>query len=267
MSVRRQSLRPADRTEGAHRSREPHPVLPPCAEGRQRRPQQPAEWPDHCRRESSLRAGQLQRDRRKLHDRRQRAGVRHGRRGDAALERLERHPFVHVADDSTNRVATTTSYRMAVVTGKGIPFPQPAGTDASFGSDGGAHNFVRSLEDWDNGGAVSTAIADRWSASSSIGKPSVRSSVAIRMPTTVAPAIGRSTPTSCRPRAAAGHADVPRRQHADVPAVAAADAIADGSWFVVRGASFGFKVHSSRFKVQGSAVRIGWCRELLNREL
>ncbi len=103
--------------------------------------------------------------------------------------------------NSMNRVATTTSYRMAVVTGKGIPFPQPAGTDASFGSDGGAHNFVRSLEDWDNGGDASTAIADRWSASSSIGKRSGRSNVAIRMPTTVAPAIGRSTQTSCRPRA------------------------------------------------------------------
>ena len=46
--------------------------------------------------------------------------------------------------NSMNRVATTTSYRMAVITGKGIPFPQPAGIDASFGSDGGAHNFVRS---------------------------------------------------------------------------------------------------------------------------
>jgi hypothetical protein len=52
--------------------------------------------------------------------------------------------------DSTERVATTTSYRMAIVTGKGIPFPQPTGTDASFGSDGGAHNFVRSLEEWNN---------------------------------------------------------------------------------------------------------------------
>ena len=50
--------------------------------------------------------------------------------------------------ESTNRDAVTTSYRMAVITGKGIAFQQPAGTDASFGSDGGAHNFVRSLEDW-----------------------------------------------------------------------------------------------------------------------
>jgi hypothetical protein len=53
--------------------------------------------------------------------------------------------------NSLNRVATTTSYRMAIVTGKGLPFPQPAGSDASFGSDGGAHNFVRSLEDWNAG--------------------------------------------------------------------------------------------------------------------
>jgi hypothetical protein len=39
---------------------------------------------------------------------------------------------------------------LAVVTGKTKFFPQPAGTDASFGSDGGAHNFVRSLEEWNN---------------------------------------------------------------------------------------------------------------------
>jgi hypothetical protein len=56
--------------------------------------------------------------------------------------------------NSTNRDAMTTGYRMAVVTGKGIPFPQPAGTDASMGSDGGAHNFVRSLEDWQGGGGI-----------------------------------------------------------------------------------------------------------------
>lgn len=56
--------------------------------------------------------------------------------------------------ESQNRDAVTTSYRMAVVTGKGIAFPQPAGTDASFGSDGGAHNFVRSLEDWQVGGGI-----------------------------------------------------------------------------------------------------------------
>jgi hypothetical protein len=43
---------------------------------------------------------------------------------------------------------------MAIITGKTLAFPQPSGTDASFGSDGGAHNFLRQLEDWNNPNAV-----------------------------------------------------------------------------------------------------------------
>ncbi len=46
------------------------------------------------------------------------------------------------------RNATTTWYRMAVISGKGISFPQPAGTGQDYGTDGGAHNFLRYLEDW-----------------------------------------------------------------------------------------------------------------------
>jgi hypothetical protein len=42
---------------------------------------------------------------------------------------------------------TPTWYRMAIIAGKGIAFPQPAGTAADFGTDGGAHNFLRYLED------------------------------------------------------------------------------------------------------------------------
>jgi hypothetical protein len=53
--------------------------------------------------------------------------------------------------DSLQRPASETGYRMAIVSGKGIAFPQPAGTSSSFGSDGGAHNFIRLLEQWDNG--------------------------------------------------------------------------------------------------------------------
>jgi hypothetical protein len=52
------------------------------------------------------------------------------------------------------RPASTTGYRMAVVTGKGMAFPKPASEDASFGSDGGAHNFVRLLEDWNTPNAI-----------------------------------------------------------------------------------------------------------------
>jgi hypothetical protein len=56
--------------------------------------------------------------------------------------------------DSLARPATGTIYRMALITGKGLAFPQPSGTDASFGSDGGAHNFMRSLENWDTTGTI-----------------------------------------------------------------------------------------------------------------
>jgi hypothetical protein len=46
------------------------------------------------------------------------------------------------------REAITTWYRSAVIAGKGVPFPQPAGTYQDYGTDGGVHNFLRFLEDW-----------------------------------------------------------------------------------------------------------------------
>jgi hypothetical protein len=52
------------------------------------------------------------------------------------------------------RPASTTGYRVAIVTGKTKAFPKPATADASFGSDGGAHNFVRLLENWNNGSTL-----------------------------------------------------------------------------------------------------------------
>jgi hypothetical protein len=48
----------------------------------------------------------------------------------------------------TGRAATTTSYRMAVIAGKGISFQHPAGRYQDFGTDGGMHNFLRFLENW-----------------------------------------------------------------------------------------------------------------------
>jgi hypothetical protein len=47
-----------------------------------------------------------------------------------------------------SRLAVTTTYRVAVMGGKGIPFAQPAGTGNDFGTDGGAHNFLRYIENW-----------------------------------------------------------------------------------------------------------------------
>jgi hypothetical protein len=56
-----------------------------------------------------------------------------------------------------NRTATTTYYRVAVAGGKNMAFPFPGwenSTDYGFGTDGGVHNFLRFLEDWQSGGAT-----------------------------------------------------------------------------------------------------------------
>jgi hypothetical protein len=49
---------------------------------------------------------------------------------------------------SRSRVSPTW-YRLAIISGKGMAFPQPSGTSADFGTDGGAHNFLRYLENGD----------------------------------------------------------------------------------------------------------------------
>ena len=46
---------------------------------------------------------------------------------------------------SNQRCATTTYYRMAVMSGKTIPFPQPSWGANDTGTDGGVHNFLRYL--------------------------------------------------------------------------------------------------------------------------
>jgi hypothetical protein len=48
------------------------------------------------------------------------------------------------------RIADTTWYRMAIIAGKGMPFPHPNTLYQDFGTDGGVHNFLRFLENWDN---------------------------------------------------------------------------------------------------------------------
>jgi Tfp pilus assembly protein PilX len=49
--------------------------------------------------------------------------------------------------DSGSRDAVQTMYRVALIGGKGIPFPQIGSTE-DFGTDGGVHNFLRFLENW-----------------------------------------------------------------------------------------------------------------------
>ena len=48
------------------------------------------------------------------------------------------------------RVASTSYYRLAILAGKGISFPQPTTGSVyqDFGTDGGVHNFLRYLENW-----------------------------------------------------------------------------------------------------------------------
>jgi hypothetical protein len=46
------------------------------------------------------------------------------------------------------RVASDTSYRVAIVAGKGRSFTKPSGRYQDFGTDGGVHNFLRFLENW-----------------------------------------------------------------------------------------------------------------------
>jgi len=47
-----------------------------------------------------------------------------------------------------SRPAVQTAYRAAIIAGKGIPFPQTAGSQPDYGTDGGVHNFLRYLEGW-----------------------------------------------------------------------------------------------------------------------
>jgi hypothetical protein len=59
---------------------------------------------------------------------------------------------------SAGRPAATTWYRMGIISGKGLNFlrPNPAnGADhQDFGTDGGAHNFIRYIEQWNNGSTL-----------------------------------------------------------------------------------------------------------------
>ncbi len=48
----------------------------------------------------------------------------------------------------TFRNGNTAWYRAAIIAGKGVSFPQPAGTGNDFGTDGGVHNFLRYVENW-----------------------------------------------------------------------------------------------------------------------
>ena len=51
------------------------------------------------------------------------------------------------------RRSADSFYRVAIIAGKGRIFPLPSGAGATFGTDGGAHSFLRFLEGDSAGGA------------------------------------------------------------------------------------------------------------------
>jgi hypothetical protein len=65
--------------------------------------------------------------------------------------------------DPTSRLGATTSYRAAIIAGKGVPFVQPAGAAEDYGTDGGLHNFLRYIEDWSNAAGTQQTLYYRGS--------------------------------------------------------------------------------------------------------
>jgi hypothetical protein len=57
-------------------------------------------------------------------------------------------PYAINNGQANDRNAVQTAYRTALIAGKGIPFINPAGEVADFGTDGGVHNFLKFLEYW-----------------------------------------------------------------------------------------------------------------------
>jgi hypothetical protein len=59
----------------------------------------------------------------------------------------------HVRSNAARTTNTNTWYRTAVLAGKGLNFPRPtsnAQDHTDFGTDGGAHNFLRYIETWNS---------------------------------------------------------------------------------------------------------------------
>ena len=52
------------------------------------------------------------------------------------------------AHDLNPRNGNLSYFRFAAMAGKGLSFPKPVGTANDFGTDGGTHNFLRYIEDW-----------------------------------------------------------------------------------------------------------------------
>jgi hypothetical protein len=56
--------------------------------------------------------------------------------------------FLSPYNAAGRNASTQTTYRMGIVAGKSLGFPNPTGANSSTGSDGGVHNFIRYIENW-----------------------------------------------------------------------------------------------------------------------
>ncbi|HVZ21723.1 MAG TPA: pilus assembly PilX N-terminal domain-containing protein [Vicinamibacterales bacterium] len=64
----------------------------------------------------------------------------------------DQNSFANPYSPGSRTRSTNSYYRVAIISGKNVPFPYPTGAPATdFGSDGGVHNFLRMLE---SGGTV-----------------------------------------------------------------------------------------------------------------
>ncbi len=57
-------------------------------------------------------------------------------------------PYDTTGGSKDTRNGNTTWYRLAIIGGITVPFPNPAGTGQDYGTDGGVHNFLRYIESW-----------------------------------------------------------------------------------------------------------------------
>jgi hypothetical protein len=55
-----------------------------------------------------------------------------------------------LASGANNRPSLETAFRVAIAGGKNVTFKNPGGTSIDYGTDGGVHNFLRYLENWNN---------------------------------------------------------------------------------------------------------------------
>ena len=84
------------------------------------------------------------------------------------------HPYDLTTGASVSdpgRAGNTTYYRMAVLAGKGLSFPQPTVgvSPQDFGTDGGVHNFLRYIENWGGTLAYTGSIASFYFNTQAVG--------------------------------------------------------------------------------------------------